>query len=306
MSQKISNWSQYNKSLINRGSITFWISEDVIRSWKSLKKSQKAGRPEKYSDSAIQAICMVRFFFHLTLRSTEGFIRSLFAMMQISLPVPSYSRISKRMRLLELDYKKLSHHKPAHIAIDSTGVKIYGDGEWHMKIHGKSRKKKWRKMTLGVCPTTHEILFNITSDESFADPTLFKMAIDHLPRSVTEVLMDGAGDSHEMYKLAEREKFRLITPPRKGAKYRIGMEHSKRDENVKMIYELGNDEEALKKWKKINGYHRRSLVETAISRIKGMLGNTLKSRSLLNQHHEMLLKSLIINRVNTLGLPART
>ena len=126
MSQKIKNWSEYNKSLINRGSITFWISEGVIRSWRSSKKTSKAGRPEIYADSAIQAICMVRFFFHLTLRSTEGFIRSLFAMMQITLPVPSYSRISRRMKWLEIDYKKLSHHKPAHIAIDSTGVKIYG------------------------------------------------------------------------------------------------------------------------------------------------------------------------------------
>ena len=306
MSQKIKNWSEYNKSLINRGSITFWISEGVIRSWRSSKKTSKAGRPEIYADSAIQAICMVRFFFHLTLRSTEGFIRSLFAMMQITLPVPSYSRISRRMKWLEIDYKKLSHHKPAHIAIDSTGVKIYGDGEWHVKIHGESKRKKWRKMTLGICPKTHEILFNITSDESFADATLFKMAMEHLPRSVKEVLMDGAGDSHEMYKMAERKSVKLITPPRKGSKYRIGIESSKRDKNVKAIYELGNNEEALKKWKKKTGYHRRSLVETAISRIKGMLGNTLRSRSLLNQHHEMLLKSLIINKVNSLGLPIRT
>lgn len=129
--------------------------------------------------------------------------------------------------------------------------------------------------------------------------------MEHLPRSVREVLMDGAGDSYEMYKLEERERVKLITPPRKGAKYRIGIERSKRDENVRMIHELGGNEDALKQWKKRNGYHRRSLVETAISRIKGMLGNTLRSRSLINQHHEMLLKSLIINKVNALGLPAR-
>lgn len=305
MSQKISNWSQYNKSLINRGSLTFWISEEVIRSWRSAKKTSKAGRPEKYSDAAIKAVCMVRFFFRLTLRSTEGFISSLFAIMQIALPIPSYSRISRRMKCLNLDYKKLSHHKPAHIVVDCTGVKIYGNGEWHVKIHGESKRKKWRKMTLGVCPKTHEILFNITSDESFGDTTLFKMAMEHLPKSVREVLMDGAGDSHEMYKLADRKRIKLITPPRKGAKYKIGIERSRRDENVKMIYELGGNEEAVKQWKKKNGYHRRSLVETAISRIKGMLGNSLKSRSLLNQHHEMLLKSLIINKINTLGLPAR-
>lgn len=305
MSQKISNWSQYNKSLINRGSITFWISEDILKSWRSSKESRKPGRPEKYSDAAIYAICMVRFFFHLTLRSTEGFISSLFNLMKIKLPVPSYSRICRRMKYLELDYRKLSTKKPIDLVIDSTGVKIYGDGEWHVKIHGESKRKKWKKMTLGICPKTHEILFNITSDDSLADPSLFKMAMEHTPKSVKNVLMDGAGDSHEMYRLAERSNINLITPPRRTSRYRIGLDRSKRDENVQMIYELGNDEEALKKWKRIKGYHRRSLVETAISRMKGMLGNALRSRSLLNQHYEMLLKSLIINKVNTLGLPVR-
>ena len=116
MSQKIKNWSEYNKSLINRGSLTFWISEDVIRSWRSSKKTSKAGRPEKYSDSAIQAICMVRFFFHLTLRSTEGFIRLLFTMMQITLPVRSYSRISRKVKWLNLDYKKNSPPTNLHIS----------------------------------------------------------------------------------------------------------------------------------------------------------------------------------------------
>jgi len=209
------------------------------------------------------------------------------------------------MKWLDIDYKKLSTNRPTDLVIDSTGVKIYGDGEWHVKIHGESRRKKWKKMTLGICPKTHEIIFNITSDDSLGDPTLFKMAMDHLPRSVRDVLIDGAGDSHEMYRLAKRERVNLITPPRKGSKYKIGIDRSKRDENIQMIYKLGNDREALKKWKKLKGYHRRSLVETAISRIKGMLGNTLKSRCLINQHHEMLLKSLIINRLNTLGLPLR-
>jgi len=126
-------------------------------------------------------------------------------------------------------------------------------------------------MTLGVCPKTHEILFTITSDESFGDPTLFKMTMDHLPNSIKDVLMDGALDSYEMYRLAERERVNLITPPRKGSKYKIGIDQSKRDETVQMIYKMGNNEEALK-----------------------------------NQHHEMLLKSLIINKLNTLGLPVRT
>ena len=160
-------------------------------------------------------------------------------------------------------------------------------------------------MPLGICPKTHEILFNITSDESFGDPTLFKMAMDHLPKSVKDVLMDGALDSHEINQLAEIEKVKLITPPKKGSKYKIGIDRTKRDEAVQMVYKMGKNEEAIKKWKKLNGCHRRSLVETAISGIKGMLGDALKSRALINKHHEMLLKPLIINILNAVELPIR-
>lgn len=305
MSQKITNWSEYNRSLINRGSLTFWISEDVLKTWVSNKKTPNAGRPEKYSDATIKAVCMVRFFFHLSLRATEGFMGSLFKLMNITLSVPSYSRISRRMNRLDIDYRKLSNARPTHLVIDSTGVKIYGDGEWHVKIHGESRRKKWKKMTLGICPDSHEIIFNVTSDDSIGDITLFRMGLEVVPRSVEKVLMDGAGDTHDTYKQAERQNIKIITPPRKGSRYRVGKEKTARDDAVKLIYELGNNEEAVKEWKRRSGYHRRSLVETAISRLKGMLGNQLKSRSLMNQHQEMMIKSLIINQINRLGLPVR-
>lgn len=305
MSRKIVNWSEYNRSLINRGSLTFWISEDVLKIWTNPKVIDRVGRPETYSDAAVKAICMVRFFFHLSLRATEGFVGSLFRLMDITLPVPSYSRLSRRMNRLDIDYRSLSSVKPQHLVIDATGVKIYGDGEWHVKIHGETRRKKWKKMTLGICPETHEILFNITADDSIGDITLFKMGLEIAPRSVKEVLMDGAGDTHETYKLAERRNLRIVTPPRKGSKYRIGIGRTQRDKAVREVHELGNDEGALKEWKKQNSYHRRSLAETAISRFKGMLGGYLRSRTLMNQHQEMMIKSLIINQINRLGLPAR-
>jgi len=209
------------------------------------------------------------------------------------------------MRQLKIDYSKLSRRRPAAIVIDATGVKIYGDGEWHRKIHGISKRKKWRKMTLGVCPKTHDILFHITSDDKIGDISLFKSSFEYLPRSVKTVIMDGAGDTHDMYDLAQEQSVKLIAPPRKGSRYRIGPNPTRRDQHIKEIYQLGNDKEAMKIWKKKHGYHRRSLAETAISRFKGMLGSTLKSRLLLSQHNEMLLKTLILNQMNGLGLPKR-
>lgn len=250
MSRKIVNWPEYNKSLINRGSLTFWISEEVLSFWESHPRSKrKAGRPEKYSDAAIKSACMMRFFFHLSLRATEGFLGSLFQLMRVSLPVPSYSRICRRMKTLEMDWKKLSRHRPTHLAIDATGLKIYGEGEWHRKIHGKSKRRKWKKITLGICPKTHEILLGIPSDDSIGDSPFFRTALEAIPRSVKKVLMDGAGDCHETYAQAEIQGVKLITPPRKGARYKISKERGQRDETIAQIRKCGGGEEGLQEWK---------------------------------------------------------
>ena len=117
--------------------------------------------------------------------------------------------------------------------------------------------------------------------------------------------MDGAGDTHEMYDLSEERSVKLITPPRKGAIYRIGPDRTKRDQYIKEIRRNGNDDEALRAWKKRHGYHRRSLAKTAISRFKGMLGDKLRSRGLMKKHNEMLIKSLMLNKISRLGLPQR-
>jgi hypothetical protein len=305
MSRKIVNWAEYNKSLINRGSLTFWISEEILETWSPSRKARGAGRPKKYSDTAIQASCMVRFFFHLSLRSTEGLIRSLFQLMNLSLSTPSYSRICRRMKDLEIDEKKLSRHRPSHLLIDSTGLKIYGEGEWHRKIHGKSKRRKWKKLTIGICPKTHEILLGIPSDDSVGDPPLFRTALEAAPSSVRKVFMDGAGDCHETYAEAEVKGVKLITPPRKGARYRVGKMQTQRDRYIRQIYENGGGEEGLKQWKQTSSYHIRSLVETAMSRIKGILGARLQSRSFRNQMLEPMIKCLIINKINKLGLPLR-
>ena len=38
------NWKEYNRSLVNRGSITFWFSEDAVANWCSVERTGKPGR----------------------------------------------------------------------------------------------------------------------------------------------------------------------------------------------------------------------------------------------------------------------
>ena len=92
---KIHNWQSYERSLINRGDLTLWLSEDVIESWNS-DLSQRMGRPKLYSDLAIETALTLRLLFKLPLRQTEGFLKSIFRMMNVGLNVPDHATLSRR------------------------------------------------------------------------------------------------------------------------------------------------------------------------------------------------------------------
>ena len=149
---RIRNWNEYNKSLIQRGSITIWLSEDAVKKWLAPRKVGKKGRPELFSDDAILAALMIRFVFHLSLRALQGFLTSLIVLLSAELPVPYYTQICRRAKALGQELKKLSRKNISDIVIDSTGLKVYGEGEWKVRQHGVSKRRTWRKVHLaGRC-----------------------------------------------------------------------------------------------------------------------------------------------------------
>ena len=46
---------------------------------------------------------------------------------------------------------------PLHLLVDSTGIKVEGEGEWHTRKHGGSKRRIWRKIHLGIDEETLEI-----------------------------------------------------------------------------------------------------------------------------------------------------
>ena len=130
---RIRNWNEYNKSLIQRGSITIWLSEDAVKKWLAPRKVGKKGRPELFSDDAILAALMIRFVFHLSLRALQGFLTSLIVLLSAELPVPYYTQICRRAKALGQELKKLSRKNISDIVIDSTGLKVYGEGGMESK-----------------------------------------------------------------------------------------------------------------------------------------------------------------------------
>ena len=105
---KVTNWPDYNKALRRRGDFTIWFTEDAISNWHPAKTGAR-GRPQEYSDVAIETALFLRQVFHLPLRQTEGFMNSLVRVMKADIAIPDFSSISKR-----------SIEIPKHILIKST------------------------------------------------------------------------------------------------------------------------------------------------------------------------------------------
>lgn len=306
MSQyKVRNWSQYNESLKNRGSLSLWVSEDAIKKWKAPKTKGINGAPRKYSDDAILCIMTLKVVYHLPYRQLIGFLFSIFSSMNLDLPIPHFTTVAERARGLGSIFKRLSKRRPTDLVLDSSGFKIFGEGEWQVRKHGKQKRRRWMKFHIGICPTTHEIVVADVTDLETADcevgPSLMKKA----PRSVKRVIGDGAYDTFQNYKTAHLKRAELIVPPRVGSVVRGGMDQwvRDRDRTIDEVLGFGGDESALKLWKKLKGYHRRSLVETSFSRLKGIFGPRLFSKHVDNQCIELQLKARTMNRMTETGMP---
>lgn len=305
---RIDNWSQYNQALVERGSLSVWISEEAIDHWEYDGPSQW-GEDYTYSDFAIEACLRLRLVYHLALRQTEGFVTSLFRLMHLDVPVPDYSTLSRRAAALSVDLCLTSnnrdHDEPRHIVIDSTGLKVYGEGEWKQRQHGKSKRRTWRKLHVGMDVETGEITAERLTENDKHDASQVEALLEQTTEtmgSLTHVGGDGAYDTWKSYQAIEAVGARPVIPPQKNAKIK---KHGNskgprlpRDEAIRYIRRHGRS-----KWKRVHGYHVRSLAETAIYRFKQVIGRMLRSRTIGNQCTEARLGCQILNRMLGLGMP---
>ena len=153
---KVTNWSAYDEGLRSRGSLTFWIEEVVLQSWYAAPRTTPGGQPI-YADGAIEMILTLGMVYHLPLGQTEGFARSLLSLMNLSLPVPRHSTLSRRRKTLDIQPIKPSARGPIDIVLDGSGLKVFGAGEWCVEKHGKSQRR-WRKLSIGLDPESGEIV----------------------------------------------------------------------------------------------------------------------------------------------------
>ena len=301
-SYRVRNWSEYHRSLVERGSLVVWVARDVMAAWSAVRATKQRGKPQTYSDLAIECMATLRAVYHLPMRATQGLLRSIFQLMQVTLTVPGYSTLSRRQAGLTFKAPPRQAGDGVHVVIDSTGVKVFGEGEWKVRQHGISKRRTWKKLHLAVDEATGEILAVSVTDNSIADTRELPGLLDQIAEPIRQVSGDKAYDTRASYDAIRQRQARASIPPRRNAKIwqhaNTPAERLIRDDNLRAIRKHGR-----KAWKAVSGYHRRSLAETALSRFKRILGPTISARTFPGQVPEILLRCNVLNTMTRLGSP---
>lgn len=290
---KTTNWHQYNNSLIKRGSLTFWIDEEAINQWKQ-SKQYKRGRTRQFSDLAIT----VKRIFSLPLRALQGFIDSVFKLANVPLVCPHYTCISRRAKEVEVSFHTSSRGVIQHLALDATSLKVYGEGEWKVKKHGTDGKRRvWRKLHLAVDTDTHEIIAAELTLSGVTDAEVLPSLLKQTRRTVKVISGDGAYDTRDCHRAISIKKATPLIPPRDGAAFWEKGHPRNHAVGCQKLY--GSN----KKWKQKYGYHKRSLSETAMYRVKQLLGASLTLRHYNAQVGECYAMIKALNKLTGLGMP---
>ena len=295
---RIRNWPDYNKALIGRGSLTLWIDSHSIDKWLSQERPARRGRRPTYTDLAVECCLLLREVYHLPLRATQGLARSVLRLLSLNLPAPDYSTLSRRARRLPLSLSTQAPKTIAHLVVDSTGLKVYGEGEWKVRVHGADKRRTWRKLHISIDAATHHVTAALLTDKDALDRNTLPALLQQTAAEFHAVCADGAYDFEQCYRALKQHRARALIPPRRDAVRRGKSPFEQRDENLRGIGQRGR-----KGWKKISGYHQRSLVECAFFRLKTVFSARLRARRTDTQAAEAKLRCAALNRMTSLGMP---
>ena len=167
MSFKVQNWSTYEAGLRRRGSLTLWIEDTALQCWQTMGPSGQA----RYTNAAIQTSRTRRTAFKLALRQTEGLMTSVFTLMGLTLSAPDHTTVSRRAMKLPVIQCAPVSPGPLHVLIDSTGLQVYGAGQWLEAKHGAQSRRTWRKLHLAVDAASGMIVAQTLTDQDGDDPS---------------------------------------------------------------------------------------------------------------------------------------
>lgn len=299
---RVHNWPEYEAGLQARGDLTLWFSPAAIEAWRARPRGRPGGQLV-YSDLAIEAVLTVRMVLSLPLRQAEGFLRSLCMMLELDIPIPDHTTLSRRAKKLgRISLRARTGSRPIHVLVDSTGVRVHV---------GNSRKppksRAWRKLHIAVDATTAEVVAVELTSSSARDSSLVPRLLRRVEQGLVSFKADAAYDTQGVYEAVgdhARDRGRampqVLIPPRRRARLTddptLAMEQ--RNRNIRSVEKRGRRE-----WHTASGYSQRSMVENGIYRYKTILGGNMRARSLAGQRLEARLGCRILNTMTQLGMP---
>jgi len=303
---KITNWKNYNHFLKKRGGLRVWLSATLLSVWREIDVRKITIGEQIYPDSIIEFCLTIKYLHRLPFRQTTGFVESLLAFCGYeNYSVPDYSTLCRRAKDLPVTFStSLQEKKNLDLLVDSTGIKVYGQGEWMVKKHGASKHRTWLKLHIGMDGSSQEIVANLLTDNSVDDSNAAINMFDGHQPCLSSLAGDGAYDKFFFREFLGDEVVQNIPPPC-NAVVKVGTKKeppppylSQRNQAIERIKEIGR-----KAWKVEVGYHQRSLVETTMFRYKVTFGEKATARVIENQKTEANIKCKILNKFTQIGMP---
>lgn len=287
--------SAYKQSRRESGNFMLYVDENLVNTWYSKNTdTRKRGRPNKYSDLSIMIILKFYYLFNLSLSGSIGFVSSLFTLLGLELDIPDESRLSRRGKTC----KSVKRHDngrvndPSVYIIDSTGFQIYGQGEWHRKKHGESKRKRYVKFHVLIDGNTLHIVDFVATNSDVHDCEVFETLTSQITHGST-LLADGAYGTHDAYKHSVERNIYLIARPKSNDV--LNIDNPSPGDMLRNLMVNKFKSKGFHAFANKTGYHRRNLVESRIGAIKQQFGSRLKSRTSTNQISELAVKACIIN-----------
>lgn len=243
--------------------------------------------------------------FGLRLRQIEGLLRSVLDMMGLDLPVPDHTTLSRRARTWKpsggSNDRQNVAGEPIHVLVDSTGLKVYGAGQWLEEKHGTKARRGWRKLHLAVDADSGEIIAHSLTDQETGDSSQLEPLLDQIDDLISQFTADGAYDGYATYDVVLHHSAgaRVVIPPRSNAVERPTAQAScQKDDHIASMQIDGR-----LKWQASTGYGKGALVETAMGRYKGIVGPRMRAQSFFAQQTEAAIGVAILNRMLACGRP---
>jgi hypothetical protein len=298
---RVKNWREYDKSLRDRGNIMLWISQNAIDAWTPPMTGKRGAQPV-YSDTAIETALSLRLLFRLPLRQTEGFLHSILTLMNVALPCPDHTTLSRRNATVAIR-RQLDQASDGALSliVDSSGLKVCGQGEWHSQKHGEKPHKRWKKLHIGVDAQGWIVASTVTESHE-QDPSQVPVLLSQVDHHIDRFIGDGIFDQAPVYMAVEHHSpgAQVIILPRKDAVLSptATTAPTQRDQHVLAIESQGRFG-----WKRTSGYYVQSQAENVFSRFKQLFGGRLRAKRDESQEREASLACQLLNRIREMYRP---